>query len=91
MTFTQLLLKRENGSVEEAITMALAASKFRIMRRTLNRAAEKGLLESWLVGEKSRLTTASAVEAWQKDHPTQGRPRKDLENSTHVGTISQEV
>lgn len=74
MIFTRLLLEREGGLVEEAITMALAASKYQVMRRTLNRAAEKGLLASWLVGGKARLTTASAVEAWLRDHPAQGRP-----------------
>ena len=74
MTFTRLLLEREDGLVEEAITMALAASKYQVMRRTLNRAAEKGLLASWLIGGKARVTTASAVEAWLRDHPAQGRP-----------------
>ncbi len=90
MTFTRLLLESENGQVEEAMSMALAASQYQVMRRTLNRAAEKGLLKSWLVGKKARLTTASAVETWLRDHPGQGRPPGKPENSTHTGTILPE-
>lgn len=74
MIFSRLLLESDAGVLEEAITIALAASKYKVMRRTLNRAAEKGLLASWLIGEKARVTTASAVEAWLRDHPAQGRP-----------------